>query len=124
MTLINDPVYTVVITAETGSRHEGTGRTFMTKVVVMTPEGTTVSIDHEDLTSAGASVEWNAKLDTAVVGDITCKKMMTEDRTQYHCEIQNGPNFLISNHNGHRALSFAVTDTSNLSEKVTKRKLK
>merc|ERR1712141_121903 len=63
-------------------------------------------------------VDWNAKQDVAVVGDVTCKKLTTEDRSQYHCEIENGPKFLIRNHTGHKTLSFAVTDTTNLSEKT------
>jgi len=116
ITLVNDPVSGVVISAETGSHSESKGRTFMTKVSIMSPEGAMLTIDNKELTSE--HVEWNAKLDVAVVGDVTCKKLTTEDRSQYHCEIENGPKFLIRNHTGHKTLSFAVTDTTNLSEKT------
>ena len=119
MTLVNDPVSGVVISAETGSHDESKGRTFMTKIKLMSPQGSVITLDNKELTSEGAEVHWNAKLDTAVVGDVTCKKMLTEKFSQYHCEVESGPKFLIRNRNGHKTLSFAVTDTTNLSDKVS-----
>jgi len=117
MTLVNDPVSSVVVTTKTESRNK-TGGTFMTEIRIMSPSGAIVTLTNESITATGGEFIENEKLGLYQIADVTCKKVVTDEKLQYHCEIQNGPEFNIRSHHNHKTLAFAVTDTTGLSEKT------
>lgn len=117
MTLINDPVSSVVVTTKTSSRTQ-TGGTFMTEIRIMSPSGAIVTLTNEAITAEGGELDENEKLGRYQIADVICKKIQSEEKLQYHCEIENGPQFNIRSHHNHKTLAFAVTDTTGLSDKT------
>lgn len=116
ITLINDPVNMISITATTFGK---SARTHMTEIDVMTPNGAQVKITSGEISSlTDAELVHNEKLSTYTQGDLSCKKSETPDKLHYHCQVENGPTFEIRSHHGHHSLAFAVHDTTGLSEKV------
>ena len=116
ITLINDPVNMISITATTFGK---SARTHMTEIDVMTPNGAQVKITSGEISSlTDAELVHNEKLSTYTQGDLSCKKSETPDKLHYHCQVENGPTFEIRSHHGHHSLAFAVHETTGLSEKV------
>lgn len=121
MTLIMDPVSNLIIVASVETRSED--KSYMTKIVIASPYGGQMKFDITGVHLSGlpdSFVSADGDDGKTKYGDISFVEHWSEDgtRDKIIVEINNGPSFMIKEKVIRGTLSFGITDTSGLSEKV------
>ena len=121
MTLIMDPVSNLIIVATVEDRSEE--KSYMTKIHFVSPGGAQMNFDTTGVHLSGLPKSYVATADEEgkiAYGDVNFVEHWSEDgtRDKIIVEVTDGPSFLIKEKVIRGTLSFGITDTSGLSEKV------
>ena len=118
MTLIMDPVSNLIIVATVEDRSEE--KSYMTKIHFVSPGGAQMNFDTTGVHVSELPKSYVDDEGKTVYGDVSYVEHWSEDgtRDKIIVEVNDGPSFLIKEKVIRGTLSFGITDTSGLSEKV------